>query len=79
MLVFIFAPLPTPSLTVPDTHSTKTNFIGPSNAIQIGQIPGPSLHRGTVLTEQLGQFTKQSPLSISPNKALLEEMLTGLC
>lgn len=32
-----------------------------------------------ILTDQLGQFTKQNPLSISPHKALLEEMLTRLC
>lgn len=31
------------------------------------------------MIDQLGQFTKHSPLGISPHKALLEEMLTGLC
>lgn len=78
----MFAPLFLPlnnGLTVPSTLPAKSVSRDPSNVIQIGQIPGPSLHKGTVLTDQLGQFTKQSPLSISPHKALLEEMLTGLC
>lgn len=77
MFALLFLPLKT-GLTVLNTLPAKTVFRDPSNGIQIGQIPGPSLHKRTVPTDQLGQFTKQSPLSISLHKVLLEEMLTGL-